>query len=214
MNKLLCFLGGALLLANAHSQKIEIKPFFIGDRVPDLPLHRIINYKDTSATLSSFGDKLIILDFWDIHCSSCIEMFPFEDSLQQALNNKLQFILVTLDPKAKVVSFFQRWDSIHHIKFSLPVVCSDSVLCYLFRHHSVPHYAWLSPDGSLLAQTENKYFLNTATIEQVMDPVLQIIDEMRKEHFPDEMIHYPKPPAAILKAVEANRFPVGFKPSF
>lgn len=182
MKKLLCLLGGALLLSNVQAQKISIKPFYIGDRIPDLPLNRIINYKDSTATLSSFGDKLIILDFWGIHCSSCIEMFSFEDSIQQALNDKLQFILVTLDPKEKVIQFFNRWDSVHHIKFSLPVVCSDSVLCYLFRHHSVPHYAWLSPDGSLLAQTENKYFLNAATIEQAMNPVLKIIEGMCKSH--------------------------------
>ncbi len=53
--KLLCFLGGALVLSTGVGQKIQ--PLTIGDTLPDIALNNIINYKTTSARLSDFRDK-------------------------------------------------------------------------------------------------------------------------------------------------------------
>ncbi|MGF7229957.1 TlpA family protein disulfide reductase [Arachidicoccus sp.] len=201
--KLLCFLGGTLLLSSVQAQQ-KIEPFFIGDRIPDLPLHRIINYKNSTATLSSFGDKLIILDFWSIHCSSCIEQFPQEDSLQHILGDKLQFILLTLDPKEKVTSFLKHFDSSHHTKFSLPIIYSDSTICCLFRHHAVPHYVWLAPNGAFLAQTEQQ-FITPQIVEQVSNRVVGLQKQMRKEHFSEVMLTYPPPGKKLIEVIRQNK---------
>lgn len=204
---LLGVMAGLCLYTNSFAQKTTIEPFYIGDRVPDLPLNRIINYKDSAASLSSFGEKLIILDFWSTHCASCIAMLPMEDSLQQAMNDKLQFILVTIDPKEKVASFLKRWENLHQAKLSMPIVCSDSVLSYLFRHHSVPHYAWLAPDGSLLAQTSGEHFINATSIQQLLLPVLQSIEQRHKDGFPPNMTSYPPVPSVLLKMLKRNKLP-------
>lgn len=209
MKTILLVLGLLCLSGSGFGQKIDIpkmdvKPFYIGDRIPDLPLNRIINYKDSSATLSSFGDKLIILDFWSIHCSSCIEQFPKEDSLQHILGDKLQFILLTLDPKEKVTSFLKHFDSSYHTKFSLPIIYSDSTICCLFRHHAVPHYVWLAPNGAFLAQTEQQ-FITPQIVEQVSNRVVGLQKQMRKEHFSEVMLTYPPPDKKLTEAIHQNK---------
>ncbi len=206
MKTILLVLAVLCLAGTGFGQKENVEPFYIGDRIPDLPLNRIINYKDSSATLSSFGEKLIILDFWGIHCGSCIQMFPFEDSVQQAFNDKLQIILVTSDPKEKVIAFFKKWDSAHHSHFQMPIVCEDSVLSKLFRLNTIPHYVWISPEGSLLGQTENKYFMDAAIIKHVMNTILQTIKEMQAKKYPKSLTQFRKPSPALLKAFEENKF--------
>lgn len=208
MNRILSLLALLFICANGFTQKtditkLSIEPFYIGDRIPDLPLLRIINYKDSVTTLSSFGDKLIILDFWSIHCRACIEKFPFIDSIQQANKARLQFILVTFDPREKVVPFLRRYDSLNHTRFSLPIVCGDGVLIYLFRHYAVPHYALIAPDGRLLAQSHTD-FMNPATIDYITNSVLQSQAGMRKDHFPKAMYSFPSAPQNLLGAFKRN----------
>lgn len=201
VKKLLCFIGGALLLLNVQAQEIE--PFFIGDRIPDLTLHRIINYKDTLATLSSFGDKLIILDFWGIHCSSCIEQFPKEDSLQNIFKDKLQFILVCTDPREKVIVFLKQYNKTHQTSLSMPIIYGDSILYYLFPHHFIPHYTWIAPDGELTAQTD-KDFINASIISVITTAVKKKQYEMRQSGFPDNMLHFPQTAQLLKEAIEDN----------
>jgi thiol-disulfide isomerase/thioredoxin len=188
---------------NVYAQKTDIDPFYIGDRIPDLPLHRIINYKDSTATLSSFGDKLVVLSFWSTYCKSCIELFGFEDSLQRVNNDKLQIILVTMDPKEKVLPFIKRYNQDRQTKLSLPLIYGDSVLAYLFRHHSVPHYAWLAPGGQLLGQTGSEY-MNVPTLEYIAREVFYQQQKLYKYHISEVMMHYPKAPDSFVKAMQAN----------
>ena len=201
MKKLLCFIGAGILTLQLSAQKIE--PFYIGDRIPDLPLHRIINYKDSTAKLSSFGDKLVVLSFWSTYCKSCIELFGLEDSLQRLNENKLQIILVTMDAKEKVLPFIWRYNEARQTKLSLPVIYGDSVLVHLFRHHSVPHYAWMAPGGQLLGQTGSEY-MNVSTLEYIAKEVFDQQQKQYKYHISEVMTHYPKAPDRLVKVMQTN----------
>ena len=179
-------------------------PFFIGDRIPDLPLSRIINYKDSTATLSSFGDRLVVLSFWSTYCKSCIELFGFEDSLQRVNHDNVQIILVTMDAKEKVLPFIKRYNDAGQTKLSLPVIYGDSVLVHLFRHHSVPHYVWLSPNGMLLAQTGSEY-MNALFLQNMAEEVFHQQQNMRKYNLSEVMMHYPKPTEVLLDTFKKNK---------
>lgn len=189
---------------NGFGQKIDIAPFFINDRIPDLPLNNIINYKDSSATLSSFGHKLIILDFWATHCGPCIAMFPKEDSLQKEFEGKIQFVLVTFDEKKTVQKFFHNWDSANDIHLSMPIVTTDRLLRKLFRFQFIPHYVWISPDGTLMAQT-SETFINRESINNVLQDISKTETRMKNEHWPKDMYGFPKPDidfGQVLKAIK------------
>ncbi len=66
----------------------------IGQQVPDLLLTNLHNYRDkqgnlsSSAKISDFKGKLLILDFWATWCSPCVAMIPKMDSLQQEFKDK------------------------------------------------------------------------------------------------------------------------------
>lgn len=135
----------------------EIKPLNIGDTVPDVFLHNIINYKTASSRLSDFRGKLMILDFWATWCSSCIEGFPKLAALQEKFRNRLQVFLVnsksTRDSKKKIVAFFHQRKLPDGESYQLPVIIKDTVLYKLFPHQLIPHYVWISPRGIVIATT-------------------------------------------------------------
>lgn len=69
---------------------LKIRNLKIGDRVPEIIISKIIGDSKPDAKISDFKDKLLILDFWDTFCGSCIEALPKLDSLQQKFGNKIK----------------------------------------------------------------------------------------------------------------------------
>lgn len=204
MKKLLCLMGGALLLLNGQAQQIKFSPFYIGERVPDLPLNHIINYNDSTATFSSFGHKLLILDFWDITCTTCIAMFPKEDSIQQALQKDVQFVLVTYNGRKKVEKFITHWESTHNTHLQMPVVTDDKLLHKLFRFHYIPHYVWLAPNGNILAQT-SEININKAAILEAVRWLKEDEQRLKTDNLSADYFRYQKPSVNIDEILKAVR---------
>jgi thiol-disulfide isomerase/thioredoxin len=163
MKKLLCLLGGAMSIMTAFAQENKpVKPLFIDSRLPELTFNDVICYQDSVVTLSKFQankTKLVIFDFWFTHCSSCIAQFPKLDSLQKKFNDQVQIVMVAHEPKAVIEEFINKWEQKHHTKFRLPIITGDTILHKLVRHYFESHYAWVTPDNVLIAQTAS-YFLN------------------------------------------------------
>ncbi len=133
----------------------------------DVPLGRFINYTDTTATLSSFTGKWVVLSFWFIACASCIKEFPKEDSLQKVFGDRIQLILVTFDNMQKVKNFISRWEKNNNTRFNLPLIVEDSLLSRAFHFRYNPHYIWIRPDGKIAGQTTPQ-FMTAATIEELL----------------------------------------------
>lgn len=142
---------------NVHNQN---NPLTIGDKVPDVVLNNIINYKTNSAKLSSFNGKVIILEFFATWCSSCLKGINKMDNLQQQFSNTLQVVLVnattTGDDEKKVIAFFDKHRNGNNEKFSMPAIISDSVISTLFPHKLIPHYVWLNKNREVVAITSDK----------------------------------------------------------
>lgn len=139
------------LSVTAQVTKPTYKPVKIGDRIPDLTLTNIYNYKTTKTNLSDFKAKLIILDFWATWCTSCLADFPKTEELQQKYGGEVQFIKVAYQPKADVLPFLEKF---HKGKPSvIPVITDDKVLHELFPHFYIPHYVWLDQVGNVVATT-------------------------------------------------------------
>jgi len=139
------------LSVTAQVTKPTYKPVKIGDRIPDVTLTNIYNYKATQTNLSDFKAKLIILDFWATWCTSCLVNFPKIEVLQQKYGGEVQFIKVAYQPSAVVLPFLEKF---HKNKPSvIPVVTDDKVLHELFPHIYIPHYVWLDQTGNVVATT-------------------------------------------------------------
>lgn len=129
-------LSFSFYLSSAKAQEIKI-----GEKCPDVILKHILNYPTSHARLSDFKSKLIILDFWGLYCSGCIEAFPEMDSLQKEFGDKIRIIMVNKENKDSTQRFFA---SHPWIKLSnLPFVAGDSILFKFFPHKLVPHHVWL-----------------------------------------------------------------------
>ena len=144
------FLSSVASLAQTAALKI-------GDQVPDITINNIINYKSSTAKLSDFKGKLLILDFWATWCSSCIKKFPEMAALQKEFTDDLQVLLVntrsTRDTENRIKDFINKRQNADGTPFSLPTVVNDSLLNAFFPYKLIPHYAWIGPDGRVKAIT-------------------------------------------------------------
>jgi len=128
----------------------------IGQKVPDLQLSNLSNYKTTTATISEFKGKLLILDFWATWCGPCVAMIPKMDSLQNTFKGKIQFLSVTYQNQKEVGPFMQKFEQQKGEHYDIPILSSDTRLKSLFPYRILPHYVWIGPDGRLKAITSQR----------------------------------------------------------
>lgn len=137
----------------------------VGDSVPDLLIAEIINFKGGKARTSDFKNRLLILDFWDTNCSSCIEALPRMDSLQKQFGEKIKILPVSWQEKALVAKFFKTNKYVKNL--SLPSVVGDRLLKSYFEHVTISHEAWIYK-GKVVAITGSPY-VTERNIQDVLD---------------------------------------------
>lgn len=170
---LLSFLMGQLQAQENKAIDVTLKGLQIGQQVPDITITNLHNYKDahgkpaTTAKISDFKGKLLILDFWATWCSPCIAMIPKMDSLQKQFANQIQFLSVSYQSKKEVLPFLEKLEQQKKRHFDLPVVTDDKELHKLFPHVSLPHYVWIGGDGRVAAITGYQQ-VNVKGIETVL----------------------------------------------
>ena len=135
------------------------KPIKIRDKVPDVSVTGITGLTvngaaATSAHLSDFSGKLLIIDFWATWCAPCRQMVPVMDSLQKQFGSEIQFLPVTYQSEKIVVPILAQMRK--NRPFNLPEVTGDVVLHNLFPHRSLPHFVWIDGTGTVVAITEEK----------------------------------------------------------
>jgi thiol-disulfide isomerase/thioredoxin len=134
----------------------------IGDQLPEIDFGKILNRPGERITKGNLKGKLIILDFWNIHCKNCIAAMPKMDSLQQLFEGKLQIISVTGNSESQVNQLFSR---IKILKPGFPFIVGDTVFNSLFPHEGDPLHVWIDEKGVVIAIT-NDYNTTKANIEK------------------------------------------------
>jgi thiol-disulfide isomerase/thioredoxin len=156
MKKITIYIVLAMLCLNFAVMAQNSKPptnLKIGDKVPEITISNILNYKDstgkpsTSAKISEFKGKLLILDFWATWCTPCIKYLPELQRLQKQFDGKFQVLLVT-SQKEKLVGEFLKDHG-----FNLPSVTGDTLLTQIFKHTYIPHEVWIK-DNTVIAVTQ------------------------------------------------------------
>lgn len=137
----------------------------VGEQVPDVTLSSMINYPKTSAKLSDFRGKLLILDFWATWCGSCLVAMPKMEELQQAFGDSIQILAVTTQGPEIVLPFKEKNPILR--RTSLPIVMGNENLKELFPHRSIPHLVWIDPEGRLLTQT-GTFDANPTTVRNLL----------------------------------------------
>lgn len=154
----ICLMGFLCLYFSVKSQ-INPAPKFltVGDQVPDIQISGIMNSTIKTAKLSDYKGKVVILDFWNTWCSSCVGGFPEWDMFQHQYPNDLQVFLVDKKNRTeteKAVKNVINLTSINTGKpFRLPIVFNDTTLVRYFQFNTVPHVVWIGRDGKVIAIT-------------------------------------------------------------
>ncbi|WP_312788867.1 hypothetical protein [Sphingobacterium sp.] len=167
----LCFIIG---VNNSFSQS-HVKT---GDKLPELKFYGKVDNKDTLITAG--GKKLLILDFWNIWCASCISAMPKLDSIQKEMGNEIQLVFVTKNSEEEANRLFKRTG----LKAgSIPYVYADTLLSRLFPHQGEPFHVWIHASGKILHQTHgyntNRYsirqYLREGAVSLAAAPTMQLL---------------------------------------
>lgn len=170
-NTLLVLLPMGFFVSAAYGQKPE-RAYQIGDTLPFSARTYI-----ASQVPSSQG-KLVVLDFWASWCSPCVAMIPKMQALQKEFASELVIIPVTYQSKAEVETFQNRLKRQKGYSIELAQLVADSMLHALFPHTSLPHYVWISPEGRVLAITDQKQ-VNALSIQTILKQPSLALKEKR-----------------------------------
>ncbi|MBO9634169.1 MAG: TlpA family protein disulfide reductase [Chitinophagaceae bacterium] len=159
---LLCLLFFSSLAGKAQTsikKKIEtvpVKTYTVGDKVPDLVFRNLQNFPEKQTSLSSFKGKLVLIDFWDMPCGTCIAAFPKIKEVQDRFKNKVQVITVT--KRTTPEQYKNAISVVPGLKgFSLPTVLQDDQLYKHFPFEFISHVVWIDGNGVVKAITGTDY---------------------------------------------------------
>lgn len=162
LQKFLCLIIFQLYVFIGYSQSFH--SLKIGDTLPNFQIGKFLNSPEKKVSIiKDYKGKLVILDFWNIWCHSCIEAFPKMEKLQEEFPSAIKIILVTNDKKEDVEKLFKR------VKAPLlPIITDDTTLTNMFPHLSVPHHVWINKDGIVKFITDG-YNATEANIKKVLE---------------------------------------------
>src|SRR5690606_18745336 len=66
----------------------------VGEPMPNFVLHNVTHFTKTTASLSDFAGKWLVLDFWASFCPPCIKSFPKMSELQKRFADRVQIVMV------------------------------------------------------------------------------------------------------------------------
>lgn len=159
---------------NAQETQEIITPLKVGQRLSDAfwtQKHTIYaNGKINTKSLSSYRNKLLVLDFWASWCTSCRKKFPDLKLLQEKYKGQLSILLVnskrTQDKNETLIGILNGTIAPYK-EYKLPSILEDEVLYLLFPHKLIPHYVWIIDDQIRGITTTE--FVNSDVIEQLLD---------------------------------------------
>jgi len=118
------------------------------------PDFKLKDLNDSIVSLTNYRGKVILLDFWSVHCAPCIKEIPNSNTLQDKLKGK-DFVVVTVcfDSKQKEwkgMIVKQQWKGIHLFNNF------DAHLNDKYFFNSYPHYVLIDKFG--IIRESNAYF--------------------------------------------------------
>ena len=170
-------------LVAATTSFAQNKSLKIGESLPEniwsTPL-QLVNHPQKTITLSQDKDKLILLDFWNTWCSSCLLNFPKMEELQKQFGDKIKILAVSNQDRLVLEKFFaskngQRYKNVVS-------VAGDKMFHQLFPHKGVPYIVWIK-DGKMLNTTDGAQ-VTEKTIQEVLggeNSSLQTVVQMSRD---------------------------------
>jgi uncharacterized protein (TIGR03435 family) len=164
----------------------------------DLEFSKILNSDKTSAKLSDFKSKVVILDFWGTWCAPCIEALPHLEELQSRFGNDLKIITIADESEERINKFLKKRN------VSLPIALdNDRKLASAFPYRSVSHTIVIDKNGIVKAVT---------TPEKINDEILKQVIAGQPINLPEKMDKINFDPSKPLSANENFTYQITVTP--
>lgn len=120
-------------------------------------------------TLESLKGKVVLMNFWFIHCKPCVAEIPDLNKLKEKFNDKdVVFIAVALDNKKSLDKFLETHD------FDFTIVPNGRTLADCFK---IPHY----PYNVILDKTGKIQYVSDVLSLNMMNRLKRKINGLLKE---------------------------------
>lgn len=156
-------ISGLLMISFVSLKAQELE---VGDPMPDITLGQIVNNSTGATRFNELKGKLVILDFWDTYCTSCIEGFPRMEKLQHQFGDKIQVILVNRRETKEEVEQRQKERGFHIP--NLPSIVNAKELAGLFPYKYSGFTAWINPAGTICVKG-NSNNNHSRKVQQALD---------------------------------------------
>ncbi|WP_293928323.1 TlpA family protein disulfide reductase [Sphingobacterium sp. UBA6320] len=162
---LLCFLPVFLLAQQHESEKDTAQKIVqIGEKVPSDALGKTLDGKSIG-TVKQLPEELVILDFMDTSCSSCIATLPRLNKLEEENKGRLKIISISGEKESRAAAFRAHNEVFKANK--LDYVVEDKLWSTYFPHQTVSHMVWVYK-GKVIAITYSE-FVDQAMVNKVFE---------------------------------------------
>jgi len=125
----------------------------IGDSLPSFKIPKTI-FSDKVLTTEMFKNRLLIIDFWGLGCTTCIESLPKMEKLEEKFGSRLKILPVTYGKENVIRNF---WKSNKYTKYLKGcTVVEDTLFSRYFKHKYIPHEVWIYK-GKIIGITSLDY---------------------------------------------------------
>jgi thiol-disulfide isomerase/thioredoxin len=152
MLKVILLIAFSQTVNSQEKKSLDLK---VGDTMPDVTFSNLINYQSSTAKLSDFKGRLVVLDFWYTKCGACVAAFPKMTALQNKFRNEMQVLLVNtqlFDTKERIDKTFAKQKSLGN-EVTLPYLYGDTVLEKYIAYRYLPHLVWIDGNRKIVAVT-------------------------------------------------------------
>jgi thiol-disulfide isomerase/thioredoxin len=162
-----CILALVLTVLLNNTGRCQLPGLKVGDKIPNLYLGKFLDDPFSKLKISDIKAKLIILDFWNTHCTVCLTGMPKMDSIQKKFKGQVKIFAITYNTAKQVNQLFEK---IKINKPGFPIIVQDSVFNSLFPHNGDPLHVWIDKNGVVIAITFH-FNTNFETIDQYLNGV-------------------------------------------
>lgn len=149
----------------------------IGEPIPNVKLDLMKGGMDSPsvAYLSDLTGKMILLDFWDTHCGTCIGALPHMLDLQEKFGDKLAVLIVSEESPSEIARMWNVYNRTQGMKNriasswrKLLFVTGDTMLNKIFPHDANPKHVWITPEHKYAFMTYGTS-TNVGTIQNFLE---------------------------------------------
>ena len=135
-----------LILCTSLSYAQEYKVLNIGDSIPKSFYDEVAKLGLAGKLFSETKNKLVILDFWNTSCGTCIVSLPKMERLQNEFRSDVKVFLVNAFEDSSRIAARMQLPFLKKYNVDLPSIANAIVFQQLFPHRIVPHHVLIDKD--------------------------------------------------------------------